>query len=105
MSREPAAAGPRRGFASDNYSGVHPAVFEAMAGVNEGHAPSYGGDVTTERAVSLFRRHFGDDVEVVLTFNGTGANVVGLQSLLRPFESVVCAQSAHINVDECGAPE
>ena len=55
--------------------------------------------------MGLFRQHFGEDAEVFFVFNGTGANVVGLQSLLRPFEAVICADSAHINVDECGAPE
>ncbi len=69
------------------------------------HAPSYGADPLTAEAIGLFRRHFGDDADVFFVFNGTGANVVGLQSLLRPFEAVICADTAHINVDECGAPE
>ena len=59
----------------------------------------------TARARQLFKEHFGNDAEVFIAFNGTGANVVGLQSLLRPFEAVICAETAHINVDECGAPE
>ncbi len=92
-------------FASDNWSGVHPAVLDAIVRANEGFAPSYGEDAVTAEADRLFRRHFGDSAEAYLTFNGTGANVVGLQSLLRPFEAVVCASSAHANVDECGAPE
>ncbi len=94
-----------RTFASDNWSGVHPDVLEAVATVNVGHAVAYGYDETTLAAIELFRRHFGDDADVYFTFNGTGANVVGLQSLLRPFEAVICAASAHIAVDECGAPE
>ena len=94
-----------RTFASDNFAGIHPDVLAAIAEANGGHATAYGADPVTAEAVRLFRRHFGGTAEVFLTFNGTGANVVGLQSLLRPFEAVVCAEGAHINVDECGAPE
>ena len=94
-----------RGFASDNYAGVHPEVLAAVASVNDGHVSSDGADPVTERAVAAFRSHLGDDVDVFFTFNGTGANVVGLQSLLSPWENVICAATAHINVDECGAPE
>ncbi len=68
-------------------------------------SPSYGDDALTARATALFREHFGPEAQVFLAFNGTGANVVGLQSLLRPFEAVICAANAHIYVDECGAPE
>jgi threonine aldolase len=96
---------PHRTFASDNWAGVHPDVLEAIAGVNVGHAPAYGADAATEEAHELFRSHFGADAEVYFCFNGTGTNVVGLQSLLRPYEAVVCAESAHIHIDECGAPE
>jgi threonine aldolase len=92
-------------FASDNYAGMHPAVLAAIAEANVGHAPSYGADPVTAEAERLFRRHFGDTAEIVPVFNGTGANVVGLQSMLRPFESVLAPSDAHINVDECGAPE
>jgi threonine aldolase len=94
-----------RTFASDNWSGVHPDVLTAIVDANVDHAPSYGSDPMTARAVQLFKEHFGNDAEVFIAFNGTGANVVGLQSLLRPFEAVICADTAHINVDECGAPE
>jgi threonine aldolase len=94
-----------RSFASDNWSGIHPAVLAAMADANVDHVPSYGTDPVTARADALFKEHFGPEAEVFFAFNGTGANVVGLQSLLRPFEAIVCAESAHINVDECGAPE
>ena len=76
-----------------------------MARANVGHAPSYGADEVTEEALSLFRGHFGPDADVYFCFNGTGTNVVGLQTMLRPFEAVVCAEGAHISVDECGAPE
>jgi len=99
------AGHPRRTFASDNWSGIHPEVLEAIARANVGHAPSYGADAVTEEALSLFRHHFGPSTEVSFCFNGTGANVVGLQTLLRPHEAVICAEGAHIDVDECGAPE
>jgi threonine aldolase len=95
----------QRTFASDNCAGIHPVVLSAISEANVGHAPSYGADPVTAGATELFRQHFGEDAEVFFTFNGTGANVVGLQSLLRPFEAVICATSAHINEDECGAPE
>jgi threonine aldolase len=95
----------RRGLASDNYAGVHPEVLAAVVAANTGHAVSYGADEVTAAAVEVFRRHLGGGAEVAFVFNGTGANVVGLQLMLRPWESVVCARSAHINVDECGAPE
>jgi threonine aldolase len=94
-----------RSFASDNWAGIHPDVLAAIVEANHDHAPSYGADPVTARAIELFKQHFGDDAEVFMALNGTGANVVGLQSLLRPFEAVICADSAHINVDECGAPE
>ena len=94
-----------RGFASDNYSGVHPDVLAAIAAANEGHQVSYGEDVYTERLQEVFVRHLGDDVEAFPVFNGTGANVVGLQSMLPRWGAVVTAASAHINVDEGGAPE
>jgi len=94
-----------RGFASDNYAGAHPDVLAAMAEVNVGHVTSYGADPTTATAVERFREVLGEQVEVFFVFNGTGANIVGLQGLLHTWESVVCARTAHINVDECGAPE
>ena len=94
-----------RGFASDNYAGVHPEVLAAVAAANEGHVTAYGDDPVTARAAGLVREHLGATAEVFFTFNGTGANVVGLQALLRPWEHIVCAATAHINVDECGAPE
>jgi threonine aldolase len=95
----------RRTFASDNYAGVHPDVLRAIAAANVGHAPSSGADPVTAEADRLFRHHFGEETQAFIAFNGTGANVVGLQSMLRPFECVLTADGAHINVDECGAPE
>src|SRR3954447_22612630 len=94
-----------RGFASDNYAGVLPQVLEAIATANSGHAVSYGGDDWTARVEALFRDHFGDEARTALVFNGTGANVVALQALTRPYEACICASTAHLNVDECGAPE
>ncbi|MGP3535912.1 threonine aldolase family protein [Microbacterium sp. RD1] len=94
-----------RGFASDNYSGVHPDVLAAIAAANDGHQTSYGEDVYTERLQEVFAGHLGEGVEAYPVFNGTGANVVGLQSMLPRWGAVIAAASAHINVDEGGAPE
>ncbi len=94
-----------RSFASDNYAGVHPEVLAEMAAVNADHLPAYGYDSVTAEVEELFRRHFGPDAEAFLVFNGTAANVLSLQAMLRPYQAVVCAASAHINTDECGAPE
>lgn len=96
---------PRRLFASDNFSPVHPRYLDAIASANEGHLPSYGLDPHTARANHLFQELCGLDVEVLFTFGGTGANVVALGALLAPGESVLCTQWSHINVDETGAPE
>ena len=94
-----------RGFASDNYSGVHPEVLAAIAAANEGHQISYGEDAYTERLHELFVQHLGEGVESFPVFNGTGANVTGLQSMLPRWGAVIAASTAHINVDEGGAPE
>lgn len=95
----------KKTFASDNYSGVHPAVMEALQRANVGHAPSYGADDFTADAIRKFKNYFGPDTDVYLVYNGTGANVLGLQTLTRSFHSVLCAELAHINVDESTAPE
>ncbi|MCL1822207.1 MAG: low specificity L-threonine aldolase [Prolixibacteraceae bacterium] len=95
----------KRGFASDNNSGVHPEILAAVSAANSGHEVGYGGDVYTERAEQLFRKKFGDGAEVFFVFNGTGANVLALSALTRSFNSVICAETAHIQEDECGAPE
>jgi threonine aldolase len=94
-----------RGFASDNYAGVHPEILDAIALANGGHQISYGEDAYTEHLQEVFRAHFGAAATVYPVFNGTGANVVGLQAMTERWESVICVESAHINVDECGAPE
>ena len=96
---------PRRGFASDNRAGALPEVLDAVAAANDGHAPSYGADDWTARAQERFREHFGPEARAFPVFNGTGANVLALRASMRPFEAVVCAVTAHLNVDECGAPE
>jgi threonine aldolase len=98
-------AEPMKGFASDNHAGAHPEVLAAIAEANVGHARAYGADPWTERAQHLLRRHFGEDTVAQLVFNGSGANVLCLRALCRPWESVICAAQAHINVDEGGAPE
>jgi threonine aldolase len=96
---------PRRGFASDNNAGVHPRVWDALRSADQGHVVAYGDDVYTETAVRLFRERFGERAEVFFVFGGTGANVSALAAVTRPYQAVVCAETAHINVDECGAPE
>src|SRR3954452_8956974 len=93
------------GFASDNYAGARPQVLDAIAAASAGHAPSYGNDDWTARVEARFRDEFGDDARAFLVFNGTGANVVGLRALTNPWDAVVCAETAHLNVDEGGAPE
>src|SRR5919206_2283965 len=95
----------KRGFASDNNAGVHPRVWDALRSADHGHAVAYGDDVYTETATRLFRERFGERAEVFFVFGGTGANVTALAALTRPHNAVVCAQTAHINVDECGGPE
>jgi len=94
-----------RGFASDNYSGVHPEILAALAAANEGHQVSYGEDDYTSRLHEVMEEHFGPGIECFPVFNGTGANVLSLQSLLPRWGAVVCASTAHINMDENGAPE
>jgi threonine aldolase len=96
---------PKRGFASDNNAGVHPRVMDTLRTANHGHAVAYGDDAYTETAVRLFRERFGEGAEVFFVFGGTGANVSALAAVTRPHQAVVCAESAHVNVDECGAPE
>jgi threonine aldolase len=94
-----------RSFASDNNAGVHPEVLEAIARANQGHVIAYGDDPYTRSAIKKFEEHFGPDIDVFFTFNGTGANVLSLQTLNRPYHAVLCSDYAHIYTDECGAPE
>jgi threonine aldolase len=92
-------------FNSDNYAPVLPEVMDALAAVNHGHEPAYGADAVTARVQALLKAEFGEQSHAFLVLNGTGANVVGLRSMLRPWQGVICAESAHLNVDEGGAPE
>ena len=96
---------PSRSFASDNNAGVHAEVLAAIQRANEGHVVGYGDDSYTESAVAKFRQHFGHEVAVFFVFNGTAANVLGLQALTRPHHAVLCPELSHIYTDECGAPE
>ncbi len=92
-------------FASDNYSGICPEAWAAMADANRGSAPAYGDDGWTTRAADAFRALFETDCEVFFAFNGTAANALALASLCQSYHSVICASSAHVETDECGAPE
>jgi threonine aldolase len=99
------SSSPARGFASDNSATIHPDVLGAIARVNVGHAFGYGHDdytVSVERRVA---ECFGAQASAFFVFNGTGANVLSLRAACRRFEGVICAETAHLNVDECGAPE
>jgi threonine aldolase len=95
----------RKSFGSDNHAGTHPAIMRAIAEANVGDAVAYGADPWTAHAVSEIRRLAAAQGDVYLVLNGGGANVLGLSLLLGRHESVICADSAHINTDECGAAE
>ncbi|HEV8065414.1 MAG TPA: low specificity L-threonine aldolase [Acidimicrobiales bacterium] len=95
----------RRMFASDNYAGAHPGVLAAMAAANGGHQVSYGADEYSSSLAGVMKQRFGDRCETFCVLNGTGANVVALQSMTKRWSAVICSESAHINVDECAAPE
>lgn len=94
-----------RAFASDNYAGIHPEILSAIADANVDHQIAYGEDDHTARLHDVFAKHFGDPIEVFPVFNGTGANVTALQSMLPPWGAVICSNHAHIHTDEGGAPE
>lgn len=95
----------RRGFGSDNHSGISREILTAIGGANEDHALAYGDDEWCARTEGIFRETFGPEVKVYFVFNGTGANVLCIDAMCRSHEAVVCAETAHINVDECGAPQ
>lgn len=95
----------KRGFASDNNSGVHPAIMKEIEHVNRGHVVGYGDDSFTERAREMLKMELGDTAEIFFVFTGTAANVLGLSGVTRPWNSVITAYTAHIEQDECGAPE
>ena len=94
-----------RAFASDNTGPVHPRVLEMLAEVNHGHEPAYGEDQYSERVRQWFVKQFGEGTSAYLVWNGTGANVVALRAITRPYQSILCSEHAHVNLDECGAPE
>ena len=94
-----------RGFASDNYAGAHPEILSAIAEANGGHQVAYGEDVYTARLQEVVRQHFGEQAEAFPVFNGTGANVLSLQSILPRWGAVICSTNAHIHMDENAAPE
>lgn len=95
----------KRGFGSDNHSGISPEVLGAIAAANVEHALAYGDDEYCARTAELFKETFGPQATVYFVFNGTGANVLCIDAMCRSHHAVVCAETAHINVDECGAPQ
>lgn len=95
----------RRGFASDNNSGVHPEILNAIEDANRGHCIAYGDDAITESALARFKEVFGEPLDVYFVFTGTGANVLGIRAAVQSYESVICSEIAHLNVDECAALE
>ncbi len=94
-----------RFFASDNCSGIHPQILEAIVNVNQGHVKGYGYDTYTRDAENAFKKLFGEDIDVFFVYSGTGANVLALESCIRSYEAVICSDMAHIYTDEAGAPE
>jgi threonine aldolase len=96
---------PLRQFASDNYAGICPEAWAAMAEANAGHAPGYGDDRWTGEAADLLRATFETDCEVFFAFNGTAANSLALASMCQSYHSILCHETAHVETDECGAPE
>ncbi len=96
-----------KAFASDNWSGVCPEIMEALQQANTGHVEAYGeaNDFFTQKAVDRFRKLFGENISVFFVYNGTAANVLGTGHLLRSYQAIVSAKSAHLNEDECAAPE
>jgi threonine aldolase len=94
-----------KGFASDNNAGIHPEILDEIKLANAGHVIGYGSDIYTEKALGLFREHFGSSTETFFVFTGTAANVLGLFGITRSWNSVITASTAHLEQDECGAPE
>ncbi len=94
-----------KSFGSDNHSGVHPSILDAIRDANAGHQPAYGADAITQEATKLFKKTFGPHAEVFFVFTGTAANTLAIRGLCQPYEAVVATSIAHLNEDECGAPE
>ncbi len=95
----------KRGFASDNNSGVHPEILKELGLINYGHVVGYGSDIYTEQAKFLFKEKLGPETEAFFVFTGTAANVLGISGVVRSWNSVIAASTAHLETDECGAPE
>lgn len=95
----------KRDFASDNSSGVHPKVIEAIINANTGNQIAYGNDEYTSKAIEKFKELFSPDIDVYFVYNGTGANVTALKTVTNSYHAILCSNVSHINVDECGAPE
>lgn len=95
----------KRGFASDNNAGVHPEILKEINAINSGHVIGYGTDVYTDNARKLFKEQLGSSTETFFVFTGTGANVLGLSSITSSWNSIITASTAHLEGDECGAPE
>ena len=95
----------KRGFGSDNNAGIHPDILKEIMSSNTGHAAGYGSDVYTEQAQNIFKEHLGSETETFFVFTGTAANVLGLSGILKSWNSVITASTAHLEGDECGAPE
>ena len=95
----------KRGFGSDNNAGIHPEILKEIAASNSGHVTGYGSDIYTEQAKNIFKEHLGSSTETFFVFTGTGANVLGLSGITRSWNSVITASTAHLEGDECGAPE
>lgn len=95
----------KKGFASDNNAGVHPEILKAIEKVNEGHVVAYGDDPYTRQALNHLKDVFGPGTEAYFVFIGTAANVLGVGAFTRPYHSIMCAETAHMHTDECGAPE
>ncbi len=95
----------KRGFASDNNAGVHPEILREIERVNSGHVIGYGSDIYTEQAKQLFKEHLGENTETFFVFTGTAANVLSISGVVNSWNSIITAFSAHLEQDECGAPE
>lgn len=95
----------QRTFASDNNAGVHPEIMQAITDANAGYAIGYGDDPITAKAINTFKQHLGDDIDVYFVFNGTAANVLSLKAMTESYHAIICTDTSHIHVDECGAPE
>lgn len=104
MTPAPRPVRPRQ-FGSDNYAGICPEAWQALERANEGHCPGYGNDEWTARAADLIRETFETDCEVFFVFNGTAANSLSLASMCQSYHSIICHETAHVETDECGAPE